>query len=176
MAETVNMLGRAGRPNQDTIGEGYFLVPAEKKSLPTYRKFTKNVKKRAVEQVESQIPRNLTNTQQFILSTAARYKGIERDDLIGAYNDSLWGFEKPLEPPMLSGDDLFKRVEQVLEPQPSVKIRAKTASVSGNILRAKGGSRGYGISISETRSQCSCPAFQYSGYRSCKHIKQLQFE
>jgi len=176
VAETVNMLGRAGRPNLDTIGEGYFLVPAEKKSQPRYKKFTRNVKQRAVERVDSQIPRNLTNTQQFILSTAARYKGIERDDLISAYNDSLWGFEKPLDPPMLSGDDLLKRVEQILEPQPDVRIRAKTASVSGNVLRAKGGSRDYDISVSETRSQCSCPAFQFSRYRSCKHIKQLQFE
>jgi replicative superfamily II helicase len=176
VAEIVNMLGRAGRPNLDTIGEGCFLVPAEKKSQPRYKKFTKSVKRRAVERVESQIPRNLTNTLQFILSTAARYKGIKRDDLIKAYNDSLWGFEKPLNPPMLSGEDLLKRIDQVLEPQHNVRIRTETASVSGNVLRAKGGSRDYEISISPTGSRCSCLAYQFSGYRSCKHVKQLQFE
>lgn len=77
VSEIVNMLGRAGRPTKDTLGKAYYLVPKEKADFSEYKNFINCVNKREVEKVESQIPQNPTNTLQFILATAARFKGIK---------------------------------------------------------------------------------------------------
>jgi helicase len=176
VSEIVNMLGRAGRPTKDPLGKAYYLVPKEKADFSDYKNFIRYVNKREVEKVESQIPRNPTNTLQFILATAARFKGIERDDLLKAYNNSLWGLGNSLKPPMLSEEDTVKRIEQILEPQPSVTIRPETIAVSGNTLSAKGGGGDYDISISPSGSSCTCDGYKFGKGKPCKHIKQLQYE
>jgi superfamily II DNA or RNA helicase len=176
VSEMINMLGRAGRPNLNEEGIGYFLVDREKATDERYKNFINRVKEDQVEEVESQIPRSPTNRFQFILSAAARMGGISRDDLLEVYNESLWGLENPLKPPIPAEREFTKQVENFLQPQDKVRIRTETAAVTGDTLTAKGGTGDYDISISPTMSTCTCKSFTVGGKRPCKHIKQLQFQ
>ena len=118
----------------------------------------------------------MTNVLHFILATAARFKGITRDDLISVYNTTLWGFEHPLKRPFLSSEKLTSRIREVLKPpRGGVKIDQTSIRIAGNVLYAKGGSKQYEITISEEKCTCECPAFTYRG-GICKHIRQLQYD
>jgi len=177
ISEMVNMLGRAGRPGYDKKGTGYFLVQKENANELFMKDFIKKVKRCKVEELDSQIPRNMTNTLHFILATAARLKGITRDELILVYNTTLWGFENPLEPPFLSGERLTSRIEKALRPPDNkVKIDEKSIQVKSGLLQARGGTLNYEIAISERKTTCTCPAYQFKGMRPCKHIRQLQYK
>ena len=176
ISEMVNMLGRAGRPGHDKLGTGYFFVPKEKANQRSYKEFISKVKKCKVEELNSQIPKSMTNVLHFILATAARFKGITRDDLISVYNTTLWGFEHPLKGPFLSSEKLTSRIREVLKPpRGGVKIDQTSIRIAGNVLYAKGGSKQYEITISEEKCTCECPAFTYRG-GICKHIRQLQYD
>jgi replicative superfamily II helicase len=176
VSEMVNMLGRSGRPGFDKLGTGYFLVQKEKAREPLYKDFITRVRKCEVEELNSQIPRSMTNVLNFILATAARFKGVTRDNLILVYNSTLWGFENPLELPFLSGKNLASRIEKILTPpEENVRIDEQSVEVTGGILRAIGGGGNYEIRLAEERSTCGCPAFQLKRRRPCKHIRQLQY-
>ena len=177
VSEMVNMLGRSGRPGYDKLGTGYFLVQKEKTSEPAHKEFITKVKKCKVEELDSQIPKSMTNILHFILATAARFKGITRDDLILVYNTTLWGFENPLELPFLSGGNLTSRIEKILKhPEENVRIDEKSVQVVGGVLHARGGTGSYEIRLSEEKSTCECPAYQYRYRKPCKHIRQLQYD
>jgi len=177
VSEMVNMLGRSGRPGFDKLGTGYFLVQKDKASDPVYKEFISKVKRCKVEELESQIPESMTTILHFILGTAARFKGVTRDDLISVYNTTLWGFENPLELPFLSGENLTSRIEKILKPpEEKVWIDKSSIQVVGGVVHAKGGTGNYEIRLSEEKSICGCPAYEYRGRRPCKHIRQLQYD
>jgi superfamily II DNA/RNA helicase len=177
VAELVNMLGRAGRPGYDSIGTGYFLFPKEFSKLPPAKRFISRVKNSEVEKIESQIGRNITNTLYFVLSTAARLKGITRDELIEIYNTTLWGHENPLLPPLLPANELGHRIEKaVIPPVSTVLIEKGSIHIQNGSLKAKGGSRNYDITIAPQKCSCSCPDYKMRHNHECKHIKQLRYD
>lgn len=177
VSQMVNMLGRSGRPSFDKLGTGYFLVQKEKANEPVHKEFISKVKKCKVEELDSQIPESMTNILQFILGTAARFKGVTRDELILVYNTTLWGFENPLELPFLSGENLTSRIEKILKPpEENVRIEENSVQVVGGVLHARGGTGSYEIRLSEEKSTCECPAYQYRGRKPCKHIRQFQYD
>lgn len=180
VSEVVNMLGRAGRPKHETLGNGYFLVPKERMNNPEVRSFVNKVKKYKVEELESQLTKGLKNVLQFILGVAARAKteGITREELIDAYNGTLCGFENPLEHPFLRKEDLTTQIEKTLKlSNERVHITKTTAQVQGNVLHAKGGGGDYDITLSENKCECTCPSYKFSkGRKLCKHIRQLQYD
>ena len=177
VAELVNMLGRAGRPGLDNSGVGYFLCKEELSNNPNVQKFISRVKNSQVEKLESQIGKSMTNALYFVLSTAARFKGIARDDLITVYNTTLWGYENPLQPPLLPARDAVKQIEgSISPPTSSVKIDKQSISVHNGCLTARGGGGNYKISLGERECTCTCPDFTMRHNHSCKHIKQLRYD
>jgi hypothetical protein len=176
VSEMVNMLGRSGRPGYDTLGTGYFLIE-RKKANKLHKEFITKVRKSEVEELDSQIPKSMTNILHFVLATAARFKGVTRDHLVLAYNATLWGFENPLELPFLSGENLTGRIEKILKPpEENVSIDKNSVQVLGGVLYARGGTGNYKITLSEEKSTCECPAYQWRGIKPCKHIRQLQYD
>ena len=177
VAELVNMLGRAGRPGFDEIGTGYFLFPKEQSNLPYAKQFVSRVKKSEVEKLESQIGKSMTNTLYFVLSTAAQLKNITRDDLITIYNTTLWGYENPLQPPLLPAKDIAQKIEGSIKPPDSiVKIDKRSVTIQHGSLKAKGGSRNYEITLNSERCTCECPDYKMRHNHTCKHIKQLRYD
>jgi superfamily II DNA/RNA helicase len=190
VAEMVNMLGRAGRPGYDKLGTGCFLFPKDRANEASAKSFISRVRRSEVEKLESQIPKNMTNTLYFILSSAARNRGITRDDLITVYDTTLWGFENPLQPPFLSGKDLASKVEKVIKPsETEVHIDERNIQIGNGVIRARGGGGNYEIVLSAKKCTCSCPSYRFQGAKKdspetyswggkkqCKHIKQLQYE
>lgn len=177
VSEMVNMLGRAGRPGLDRQGNGIFLVDRERAKRTEYQDYIKKVEGSKVEALESQISKSTTNVLHFILSSAARLKGIDRTRLVDMYNCTLAGFEGALESPLASPKELATQVERLIKPPAKVvKIDGRTVRVNGGAIHANGGSKGYEITLSESSSHCECAAYRYQGIRPCKHIEQLLYE
>lgn len=174
----LNMLGRAGRAPFDSRGTGYFLVDKKKTSRADYSEFITKVRKREVEPIESKIPGSTSEILGFILSTAARTKGITRDGLATIYNTTLAGQRDPLEVPLPPKEDLLSNIEKLVRPpkNPS-RVDARTLKVSLATIQINGGSQGYLITTSEKRSTCSCWNWKRNrGVKDCKHIEQLRYE
>lgn len=177
VAEIVNMLGRAGRPGYDKFGTGYFLFPREHSKKPNSEKFITRVKKSKVEKLESQIGKSTTNALYFVLSSAARFKGLTREELIEVYNTTLWGHENPLQAPLLSTIDSARRIESSIQPPSSiVNIEKISVKIHNQTIQAKGGKRNYEITINKDKCSCTCPDYKMRHNHCCKHIKQLRYE
>jgi len=173
----INMLGRAGRAPYDRKGDGYFLVDRDKASRKNYSEFIDKVLKREVEPIESQIPINSTNISNFILSTAARMKGVTRDELATIYNTTLAGMREPLEVPLPSKAVLQANIGKlVLLPKKKTQVDERTLKISAGVVQINGGGGGYLITMSERRSTCGCWAWRTNPREDCKHIQQLKFE
>ena len=155
----LNMLGRAGRPPFDTKGIGYFLVDRDKAGSDRYKEFIDKVLKREVEPMESRIPTSTSNMLGFILSSAARMKGVTRDDLGMAYNATLAGQRDPLEVPLPSKEELLANVGKLARPpKKPTKVDERTLKISASVVQINGGGGGYLLTMSEAQSKCSCPA------------------
>jgi superfamily II DNA/RNA helicase len=174
----VNMLGRAGRPPYDSRGTGYFMVDKERVARPNYSDFIDKVLKREIEPIESKIPASTSNILGFILSTAARMKGVTRDELASVYNTTLAGSRDPLEVPLPSKENLLANIEKLVQPpKKPTKVDQRTLRVSSGTIQINGGSGGYLITMSEKRSTCGCWDWKrHRGIQDCKHIEQLRYE
>lgn len=178
VSAALNMLGRAGRAPYDSRGTGYFLVDREKESRPNYKDFVEKVLKREIEPMQSQIPTSTSSILGFILSTAARMKGVTRDELASIFNTTLAGRRDPLEVPLPSKEALFANIGKLVPlPKKKTQVDERTLKISAGVVQINGGSGDYLLSMSETRSTCTCWAWKNSKPKAdCKHLTELKFE
>ena len=174
VSETLNMLGRAGRPGLDSEGTGFYLMQAGYNSRPDETDFVKKVQGREVEDLVSSLPLSNTNLMVFILATVSRAGRINRKELMSAFKSTFWAVNSGVKLPDTVPDKggLISLLSSYA--QEDVIIDHRSCSFREGTLSARGGSQSYEISFSESSMYCSCPGYRFN--RRCKHLGFLAHE
>jgi superfamily II DNA/RNA helicase len=173
VAEALNMLGRAGRPNLSEEGFGYVLVTKKQKKTRWCDQFISSIKTKTPDPLRSRIPDSDSNIQLFVLSAVARFGDSFPKEILKEYNSTLWAYDGTTVEELPSCcEDVVNDVITSAKRDWSVKFLSKSLEIDKDTIIATGGSRDYDITLSPDSASCTCLGWTYS--KKCKHVQELQ--